>query len=774
MNLFFLPFVRQGLTPVANTGARANVSVSFRLESAGQPSRDISGTLALAGPGDVLAIEPRQVLRVSPAAGARDAEPDFFPLIEFDAPELPWAYSPTLPAGSRLAPWLVLVVFEADPSVRLERGAQGQSPWILGLPADTARRELPDLADAATWAHAQIACETSGQIAATLATHPDRTLSRLLAPRHLQPNRGYVAAVVPTYLSGRIAGLGEDPAGHPALVTGLEPAWSALDTPTQLPAYYAWTFRTGEAGDFESLAQRLRAVQLDPEGESTALHLSLPSGTGELAVDWEAPLRVPEQVAHRARRPAAAVNEIRTALRGGTTPPILGPSYFGEPWTGARALTPIAAWAPEVNLTPALRAAAGLGADVVRAEQDALVEAARTQLDAFTAAQREGRRRQLATAFVNRVATRLAAAPVKERQRVTAPMAVRQRQASDVGAYTVAGRRIVRKTWMAVSGSGPAPPPVVGAPAVIAAIHLAPLLAREPAVPPPPPPPQDAAAIPTGAFTPRFSRPLSEPLAERFPELMLPGLGSIPAEGVALVETNEAFVEAFLLGANQELNYELLWRGLPSDRRATAFRRFWGRTDDGDDIDHVSTWTHDSAVGSHTTGAASMVLLVRGELVRRYPSMTIATVPAAWNTNESRSPVADATKLRLPAFRGRIGEDVLYAGFAGVTPLEAVGSPIKADNKAGLFFLLSENPGDPRFGLDPDGGTTPPTRATLSWAQLTLPADASYATLPAFPVVPDAGFFNPTSETAAAMANLVRQRPFRAFTHASLLVRPTA
>ena len=342
---------------------------------------------------------------------------------------------------------------------------------------------------------------------------------------------------------------------------------------------------------------------------------------------------------------------------------------------------------------------------------------------------------------------RLAAAPVKERQRVTAPMAVRQRQASNVGVYTVAGRRMARKTWLAVSGSGPEPESGGGpAPAVIAAIQLAPILVREPAVPPPPPPPQDAAAIPTGAFTPRFSRPMSEPLAERFPELMLPGLGSIPAEGVALVETNEAFVEAFLLGANQELNYELLWRGLPSDRRATAFRRFWGRTDDGDDIDHVSTWTPDSAVGSHTTGAASMVLLVRGELVRRYPSMTIATLPAAWNTNESRSPVADAAQLRRPAFRGRIGEDVLYAGFAGVTPTEAVGTPVKADNKPGLFFLLAENPGDPRFGLDPDGGTTPPTRATLSWAQLTLPAGASYATLPAFPVVPDAGF-NPATAT---------------------------
>src|SRR4029077_8827169 len=98
----------------------------------------------------------------------------------------------------------------------------------------------------------------------------------------------------------------------------------------------------------------------------------------------------------------------------------------------------------------------------------------------------------------------------------------------------------------------------------------------------------------------------------------------------------EAFVESCLRGRTERLNNERLWPGRPADRRATAFRRFWGRTDDGDDIDHVSTWTPDSAVGSHARGAASMVLLVRGELVRRYPSMTIATVPAAWNANESR------------------------------------------------------------------------------------------------------------------------------------------
>ena len=326
MNLFFLPFVRQGLTPAANAGARANVSVSFRLESAGQPSRDISRTLALAGPGDVLAIEPRQVLRVSPAAGARDAEPDFFPLIEFDAPELPWAYSPTLPAGSRLAPWLVLVVVEADPSVRLERGAQGQSPWILHLPAD---RRAPGAARSGRCGHVGARADRvrDGRprstprwrripIARCRGCWRRGACSRIAATSRRWCRRISPAA---SPASARI------PPAIPRSSPDSSPRGAALDVPTRLPAYYAWTFRTGEAGDFESLAQRLHAVQLDPKGERTALHLSLPSGTAGLAVDWEAPLRVRGQVAQRPRRPAAAVNEIRTALRGGTNPPILGP-----------------------------------------------------------------------------------------------------------------------------------------------------------------------------------------------------------------------------------------------------------------------------------------------------------------------------------------------------------------------------------------------------------------------------------------------------------------
>jgi hypothetical protein len=769
--------------------------------------------MTLLGPGDVVSIDPRQVLRVTPSSGTRDAEPEFFPSIEFDAPELPWSYSPLVPSGTRVPPWITLIVIEATSEVAIVPGQQGQSPLILRLPPAMASRELPDLADRWAWAHAQVACASTTDVAQTLANHPDRTLSRLLSPRRLLPFRAYIACVVPAFLSGRIAGLGRDPATEPTLVTGHEPAWSPSDVPSELPVYYSWSFRTGEAGDFESLAQRLHATPPDASIPTTPLHLSLPDGDTTLVVDWEPPLRVRGQQSSRTRRPAAAVQQIKSVLAASSSSRVLGPSYFGGPWIDGRPLTPLTQWAPELNLTPMSRAAASLGAEAVRGEQDALIAAASEQLEVFRAKQREGRRRQLAATFENRVKLRLSAAPVTESARVFAPLAVStQLTAASVGLLTTAGRRVLRGinvdreglsrattagTIATTTGTVSATPsiltpttsrssligsvltrsdlPTLRIPGELAGVIADPVILQPTVVlepvrdVPPPVTPVDATTIETGEFAPRFARPMSEPLAERFPELMLPGAGTIEPDGVMLVESDQAFVEAFLVGANQELNYEMLWRRLPADMRATAFRRFWGHADGSDDIDAITTWDANTAVGSHVTTSASMVLVVRSELVRRYPSLLVAAVPAAWDSQGNRAPVQNPPTMVLPAFRGRIGADVLYAGFSQPSITDAIGTKTPA-GPAGWFFLLSENPGDPRFGLDPGIGSAPPTRATLSWGHLSPPPTTPYAPIGSFPNVSDAGFSAATA-TAANVAMLVRQRPFRAFLHASLLIR---
>ena len=87
---------------------------------------------------------------------------------------------------------------------------------------------------------------------------------------------------------------------------------------------------------------------------------------------------------------------------------------------------------------------------------------------------------------------------------------------------------------------------------------------------------------------------------------MLPGTDAIAADGVLLVESHAEFVEAFLVGANQEIGYELLWRGLPADSRGTAFKRFWAHAEGRTDIGDIATWDVTTAVGSHLVTSASM------------------------------------------------------------------------------------------------------------------------------------------------------------------------
>ena len=123
----------------------------------------------------------------------------------------------------------------------------------------------------------------------------------------------------------------------------------------------------------------------------------------------------------------------------------------------------------------------------------------------------------------------------------------------------------------------------------------------------------------------------------------------------------------------------------------------------------------------------------------------------------------------LPAFRGRIGVDVVYAGFAQPSIDAAIGDRTP-DGRSGWFFLFAENPGDPRFGLDPQSDVSVPTRATLAWNHLTLPPGARYATVTSLPAIADVPI-TPDNATSASLASLMRQRPFRAFLHASLLVR---
>jgi hypothetical protein len=829
MQLWYLPYVREGFRPSgdgfsATVAWRPQTRVNTRVVAPGKAAHDTATRFDLLGPGDVLGIDAAQVLRVLPAPNSERAEPEFFPAVEFDAPDLPWAYSPVAPSANRVVPWMCLIVVEDQDGVTVQDGTTGQSRWILTLDPAVAAHELPVLSEAWAWAHAQVTCDTQAQITDTLANAPDRTISRLLAPRRLLPGRRYIACVVPTYLAGVVAGLGGDPEAIPA-TSARNPAWTPTDLPPQLPVYHTWSFTTGEAGDVESMLRRLRPAPA-PDGAGRTLNARLASTDTPAVLDWQPPLRRPKQPTVDPR-PAAIVAGIRAALAPDTaTGPVVGPPYLGEPWVAGRTLDPITTWTPALNLTPMARAAAGLGSELVRERQEDMVAAVWEQFTAYRDADRQQRAQQLSAIVENQVKDRLQQAPIEQASRVLGPVVAQAvPDAPSVGLRTAVGRRTTNKIWRIsprmVDGTQPRPalaaaaaqslaaadqslapdaqptpqaPPSIavmrsaqaapGAPRAAALLRLAATettaaatAADDSEVGGTPPPLADTrtllargdASYQGTLFAPRLNTPLAEVLADRFRALLLPSTAQISPDSLLAVEADRTFVEAFLVGANQELNRELLWRALPADPRATALRRFWNRTDQGDDIPAIADWPATGPLGGNSAPMDAGVLL-RSEIVHRCPSLVVAAVPAVWGADGKRRPSGDPATLKAPIIRTLVGDDLLYVGFAGLTVAAMVGGAGPSE-PAGWFIMLAENPVDPRFGLDPPVTPAPaPARGELSWSNVRMATGDTYARASGLPSIPALGFSFGTAN-GASVANVLQQRRFRAFLHGSALAR---
>jgi hypothetical protein len=159
---------------------------------------------------------------------------------------------------------------------------------------------------------------------------------------------------------------------------------------------------------------------------------------------------------------------------------------------------------------------------------------------------------------------------------------------------------------------------------------------------------------------PEFPQPMCEPLRDLSQEFLLPGLDQIPQNTLGLLETNRRFVEAYLCGCNHEFAAELLWREYPTDQRGSYFRQFWDTGDylppsDMDaeklkDIKPLHTWD-DTRLGGHATKetqeAESLVLIIRGDLLKKYPKPTIYAVEAREQGGRRFPALAEYFRTRL-------------------------------------------------------------------------------------------------------------------------------
>jgi hypothetical protein len=739
----FYSDARSGLAALNLAASTApDLVISLKLLPLDEPALTVARDkrrLRLMGPGDVLDIAPQAIASVWPPADSTFLPYNLFASIDFREEDLPWRLSPAPAETSRRQPWVALVVLPASEEVTLTAAA-APTPAVLRVQG-AARQLLPDLTRVHLFVHVQ---ERDGV-----------NIARAICPLSLAPSTEYVAALVPTFLGGRQAGLGQRIGADP-----FAPAWTADETraaqgTVDLPAYVTWRFRTSGASDFSALAAKLHAAE-------TAPPVKLGSRTVRIG---PCPYAIPREP------PAGWSQTLWTALTGTASPPPPEETVAQRDWFARACPTPRpgpfplpspydplrddpihappvhgatvggqkAPWRASLNSTPVFRALAGVGAEVVRRHQEELTQALLEKLHTQRQDQRAQRRLQVSLSVawsrVGRVSLMPAAsvvllagfvartneslfpasiqsrfpdgvfsAAMKRQVRFDARAGIRTRAAGtplparpstprtelsslierfDAGALD----RLRRWDPHTRAGGGVAPAQVLTAAAERTRAEFRPLKALDGRL-------SDGlkGVLNRGAaaFGSRHGVQASEqdctldiPLAAWLralaPDLLLSGIGAFPEHGVALVHAHNAAVEAMLVGANEALSQEIVWRDLPVPRGATLLRRFWEGSASAD-VASIRDWT--GPLGSNGAASASFVLVLRSPLVKLYPGLEVARVASRDGAPDLRA------ASKLPAFQGQLDDTTLYAGFAG------------SSTDRDWYIELRQPAGRPAFGVN--------------------------------------------------------------------------
>jgi hypothetical protein len=301
--------------------------------------------------------------------------------------------------------------------------------------------------------------------------------------------------------------------------------------------------------------------------------------------------------------------------------------------------------------------------------------------------------------------------------------------------------------------------------------------------------PTDDEAEPVMA-APTFPQPMYAPLAALSHQWMLPGLEKVPPNTATVVTTNQRFIEAYMTGLNHEMARELQWNGYPTDMRGTYFQRFWdvAGTAEGasapPDIEPLHEWDAASELGAHEVrtpppGGEQLVLLIRGDVFRRYPNTQVYAVKAVLGSDGMHTLGDEPVQ---PVFSGRLQPDVTFFGFQ-LTAAEARGEPSPTSAKQGYFFVIQEQPAEPRFGLDiPTAvGGRPEKWSDLSWGHLAIDdaalAQVGYIDLGA--ALPDTSVVSPMGGAhwhlaegarASDLAFITLQQPVRVAIHGADMI----
>ncbi|HYG16046.1 MAG TPA: hypothetical protein VEC12_09855 [Bacteroidia bacterium] len=243
---------------------------------------------------------------------------------------------------------------------------------------------------------------------------------------------------------------------------------------------------------------------------------------------------------------------------------------------------------------------------------------------------------------------------------------------------------------------------------------------------------------------PVFDMPMIKPLVDFYDEFFCPNISEIADNSMTLMEVNRPFIEAYMVGINHELNRRLLWDEYPTDQRTTFFRTFFessmypprpgeylNETERANrrDITDIDQWDN-TDLGAHNPRQddASIVLVLRAELLRKFPNVYIYAQEAQWITvgegeeEKTYRVLKENAEPVKPIFFANAKPDISMLGFA-LTREDIEGSADSDDEDPGYFFVFQERGGEVRFGFgipaeEGEFAETPANWEDLNWGHI--------------------------------------------------------
>lgn len=405
-NINLVSYLRKGLSKYIKDGQATNGSratIDFMVEMEGNKVEDGSSlpkqfstgrTLSLVGPADVKQVKTDIISHhYPPATNTQRFNPTFMPYIEFYEGDFPWRYTP-LPASQdekQCTPWLVLVAATDEECKIVTK--RGKKKVVFNLSNERYDKVFPSAALHNKLAHVQLAQKGD-----------EDGVSRLLCGSELPQGQHVTVFLLPAFETGRLSGLNEkDDEGYDGVPIS-KLSWE--DHPDEFPVYYHWSYYTDiQSGSFETLANKLDMApnevyntlkanltvdiaqsgladdgleeKLDDNGEyvidvPAALNLAL--GNQKDAALREEPNKYKESLKEELElNPVFIENTTGEPVKDQdpwVVPPVYGARHLlSENLEGNNVVT-------ETNLNLKHRIAAGMGASVVKENQESFVHRA--------------------------------------------------------------------------------------------------------------------------------------------------------------------------------------------------------------------------------------------------------------------------------------------------------------------------------------------------------------------------------------------------------------